>query len=69
VEISIPDAEELFREIRIDNTFTDVNGQPVALKQGVPVEITFEADAMDTVKKTGNGHSFSRFMKLVRDIR
>lgn len=44
VEITIPEAENLFREIRIENTFTDLDGQPVALKQGTPVDVTFEAD-------------------------
>jgi hypothetical protein len=57
VEISIPDAEDLFREIRIDNTFTDIEGQPVALKQGAHVDITFEADAKDTVKRTEDGRA------------
>jgi hypothetical protein len=50
VEILIPEAEELFREIRIVNIFTDDAGQTVALKQGVDVDVTFEADAKDTVK-------------------
>jgi len=48
VEISIAEAEELFREIRIENRFTDVDGQPVALKDGARLDVTFEADAKDT---------------------
>jgi hypothetical protein len=49
VEISIPGADELFREIRIENTFTDVDGRSVALKQGEQLDITIEADAHETV--------------------
>jgi hypothetical protein len=50
-EISVDGADELYREIRIENTLTDEKGQRVALKQGVPVEVTVEADAADTTKK------------------
>jgi hypothetical protein len=51
VEISIPGAEDLFREIRIENTLTDPDGQAVALKNGAQVDVTFETDATNTVKK------------------
>jgi hypothetical protein len=51
VEISIPTADELFREIRIENTLTDVDGKPVALKHGVRVDVTFEAEIQDTIEK------------------
>lgn len=51
VEIAIDGAEHLFREIRLENSFTALDGQPVALKQGARVDVTFEADAKDTVKK------------------
>ena len=53
VEINIPQADDLFREIRIENTFADLDGQKVSLKQGAHLEITFEADAKDTVRKSG----------------
>lgn len=56
VEITIPEADDLFREIRIANTFTDLDGQPVKLKQGIRVEVTFEADQKDTVKTVAEGH-------------
>jgi hypothetical protein len=45
VEILIPAADDLFREIRIENTLTDVDGRPVALKTGAQLEVTFEAEA------------------------
>lgn len=48
VEISIGQADDLFREIRIDNNFTDVNGGPVALTDGARLDVTFEAETMKT---------------------
>jgi hypothetical protein len=49
VEISISQADDLFREIRIENNFTDVDGGPVALTNGARLDVTFEAET----KKTG----------------
>ena len=49
VEISISHADDLFREIRIENNFTDVDGGPVALANGARLDVTFEAKT----KKTG----------------
>lgn len=51
MEIAIEAAEDLFREIRIENTLTDVDGNPVALKNGAEVHVTFEAEMSDTVRK------------------
>jgi hypothetical protein len=51
VEISIPDADDLFREIRIANSFLSPDGRPAALKAGVHVQITLEADEKDTIPK------------------
>lgn len=56
VEITISEAEDLFREIRIENTFNDVDGEPVALKQGARVDVTLEADPKDTIKKAAYHH-------------
>jgi uncharacterized protein YfaS (alpha-2-macroglobulin family) len=42
-QINIQDGEPLYREIRIENTLTDENGQEVKLKQGAKVEVTVEA--------------------------
>ena len=50
-EITIPEAEDLFLEIRIENAFTDVDGQQVALKEGAQLDLTFEADSKDTIKR------------------
>ena len=45
VEILVPAADDLFREIRIENTFTDVKGQRVALTDGARLDVTFDAEA------------------------
>lgn len=51
VEVLITEADELFREIRIANKLTGPEGEPVSLKQGVRVEVTFEAEVQDTTRK------------------
>jgi hypothetical protein len=50
-EIGINGCDELYREIRIENTLTDADGAKVELKQGAPVEVTIEAEAKDTTPK------------------
>jgi hypothetical protein len=49
VEISIGEADDLFREIRIENNFTGDDGGPVALTNGARLDVTFKAET----KKTG----------------
>lgn len=49
VEISIPSADTLFREIRIENHLTAVNGEPVAVTAGAQMTLTLEAEIVDTV--------------------
>jgi uncharacterized protein YfaS (alpha-2-macroglobulin family) len=51
-QIAIEGAEDLYREIRIDNALTDEDGQEVALKEGAKVEVTVEAKQEATIKKT-----------------
>jgi hypothetical protein len=50
-EIVLPDAEELYQEIRIDNIFKAENGKEVGLKPGAPVDVTIEAEEKDTEVK------------------
>ena len=50
-QIAVEGADDLYREIRIDNTLEDKKGEEVALKEGAPVEVTVEADKKDTTKK------------------
>jgi hypothetical protein len=42
-EISVEGADTLYREIRIENSLTDENGDEVRLKKGADVEVTVEA--------------------------
>ena len=48
LEISISQADHLFREVRIENSFIDVDGGPVALTNGARLDVTFEAETMKT---------------------
>ena len=50
-EISIEKAEDFYREVRVENTLKDENGEKVGLKEGAPVDVTIEADKKDTTKK------------------
>jgi hypothetical protein len=43
-QISVEGADHLYRELRIENTLTDENGDKVRLKQGAEVEVTIEAE-------------------------
>ena len=51
VQISIEGADELYKEIRIENSLTDENGKEVSLKNGAEVEVTVEADKDATTPK------------------
>jgi len=42
-QITVEGADHLYREIRIENTLTDENGDQVRLKPGAEVEVTVEA--------------------------
>jgi hypothetical protein len=50
-EIAVEGADELYREIRIDNTLKDEKGNEVQLKVGAQVEVTVEAAPEATVTK------------------
>ena len=50
-QIAVEGAEELYREIRIENTLQDEAGNEVSLKKGAEVEVTIAADSQATTKK------------------
>jgi hypothetical protein len=50
-EISIEGADELYREIRVENALNDEHGNEVSLKPGAEVQVTIEADADATKPK------------------
>jgi predicted DNA-binding antitoxin AbrB/MazE fold protein len=50
-QIAVEQADHLYKEIRIENTLTDADGNPVRLKPGCPVDVVIEANPEDTIKK------------------
>ncbi len=50
-QITVEGAEDLYREIRVENTLQDAAGQPVKLKKGAEVDVTIEAHPANTVPK------------------
>jgi CheY-like chemotaxis protein len=54
-QIVVEGAEELYREIRVENTLQDEAGNPVHLKEGAQVEVTIEAGLEATEPLTAGG--------------
>ena len=54
VQIDIHGADDLYREIRIENVVTDEKGNEARLKPGAEVDVTVEADSSATIKKPEN---------------
>jgi hypothetical protein len=50
-EIAVEGADELYQEIRIDNTLSDKHGDKVQLKEGARVAVTVEAETDATKAK------------------
>jgi hypothetical protein len=50
-QIAVEGAEDLYREIRVENTLQDPAGNPVKLIKGAEVEVTIEADPQATTPK------------------
>ena len=50
-QIAVEGAEDLYREIRVDNTLKDATGEEVSLKLGSEVDVTIEADKEAIQKK------------------
>jgi hypothetical protein len=50
-QIAVEGAEELYREIRIENTLQDEAGNEVCLKKGAEVEVTIAAESEATTPK------------------
>jgi hypothetical protein len=48
-QIAVEGADDLYKEIRIENTFENENGEKVKLKVGAHVDVTVEADSKETV--------------------
>jgi hypothetical protein len=50
-QIGVEEADDLYREIRIENVITDENGEQAHLKPGAKVDVVVEADSDATTKK------------------
>jgi hypothetical protein len=50
-EIAVHGADDLYKEIRIENALIDENGDEVTLKKGAQVEVKIEADPQETLPK------------------
>jgi hypothetical protein len=50
-QIDIQGADDLYREIRIDNELADEKGDKAQLREGADVDVIVEADSSATVKK------------------
>ena len=55
-QIAIHGADDLYREIRIENTLTDEKGEKLSLKKGAEVEITVEAPLEATTPQSNEKH-------------
>jgi len=51
VQIEIEGADEMYREIRIENSLTAENGKEVQLKKGAEVDVTVETNREGTNPK------------------
>lgn len=47
-QINLDGADDLYKEIRIDNVVTDETGRKARLKSGAEVDVTIEADSEAT---------------------
>lgn len=50
-QITVEDADHLYREIRIDNTLETEDGKKVKLKEKASVDVVIEADQDATIPK------------------
>ena len=53
-EIAVQGADELYKEIRVENTLEDDKGNLVNLKEGAEVDVVIEADPDATLPKDDN---------------
>jgi hypothetical protein len=50
-QVTVEGAEDLYKEIRVENTLQDESGNEVALKKGAKVAVTIEAEPEATEPK------------------
>ena len=49
-QISVDEAEDLYKEIRVENVVTDEKGKKRRLKPGAQIDVTIEAESDATLK-------------------
>jgi hypothetical protein len=54
-QITVEGADHLYRELRIENTLINEDGDTVHLKEGAEVEVTIEAEPEDTTLQRNAG--------------
>jgi hypothetical protein len=54
-QIAVEQADHLYKEIRIENTLIDADGDAVKLKHGAAVDVVIHADPGDTTKLKDEG--------------
>lgn len=54
VQISVDEADDLYREIRVENVVTDEHGDKARLRPGAQVDLIVEADSDATTKRPQN---------------
>lgn len=50
-QITPSEADDLYREVRVENVLTDESGEKAGLKWGEEVDVIVEADSSATMKK------------------
>jgi len=50
-QVEVDEAEELYREIRVENELQDESGNKSSLKEGADLDVILEADSNATLKK------------------
>lgn len=58
-------ADELFREIRVDNTLTGIDGEPVALREGAHIDVTFEAETQVPSESDGQFRATAKLREFL----
>lgn len=53
-QIAVEEADHMYRELRIENSLRDEDGNKVSLKPGAEVDVTIEADATATAPRNGD---------------
>ena len=53
-QIVVEGADDLYRDLRVENTLTDDRGHEVSLKEGAHVEVVVEAELQETQPKSKN---------------